>query len=161
MTMLLTALQCQICYVDVLLQYKVAAQQVRRCDLWLTYLHSLECTLGAYMWHAVGLVIGRRAPITFSFVCVTTPLQQNSQQTESLKWRSDGVTFHYLFYSYYSQMFRSLSFRPWSEGNRSWGTEYSLPVLSDRRPNSDFYATSKDFPVNLAVFCQFSEGNNR
>lgn len=58
-------------------------------------------------------------------------------------------------------MFRSLAFRPWSEGNRSWGTEYSLLVLSDRRPNSvRLLRNDKDFPVNLAVFSQFSEGNN-
>lgn len=98
--------------------------------------HSLVCTLKAFMRSALGPVIGRRAPITFSFVGVTTPLHENSQQAGSLKWRSDGVTFQYLFYSYYSQMFHSLVLRPWSEGKRSWGTEYSFSVLSDRRPNS-------------------------
>lgn len=37
---------------------------------------------------------------------------------------------------YFSLMFRSFVFRPWSEGNRSWATEYFLSALSDRRPNS-------------------------
>lgn len=155
----LAALQCLTCWNGVQSGSIAVMWFVCGLNLWSRddglQTHSCECTLKAFIRNAVGPVTGRRAPITFSFVGVTTPLQENSQQTESLKWSSDSVSFHYLFYSYDGQMFHSLVFRPWSEGKRSWGTAYSLSVLSDRRPNAETFTQRQSILLYTLLFVLF------